>query len=81
MNRELIKIIASDKVVEIRASATKMMFNSFLSGIAWGFGTVFGATILVSILIILLGLLNTAPIIGHYIATIINYIQSYTPNR
>lgn len=81
MSKELIKIVAGDKVVEIKASATRMMFNSFLSGVAWGFGSVFGASILVSILFLFLGSLDTAPIIGEYIANIINYIQSYTPNR
>lgn len=81
MSNELIKITATGKEVEIKASATRLMFNNFLAGIAWGFGTVFGATILVTLLIILLGFLNTAPIIGQYIANIINYIQDYTPKR
>lgn len=75
MSEQLIKIVASDKVVEIKASVGKMMFANFLSGIAWGFGTVVGATVVVTLIIFLFSQLNTAPIIGDYISQIMNYIQ------
>lgn len=81
MPEQMIKIVASDKVVEIKASIGKMMFSNFLSGIAWGFGTVVGATFVVTILIFLFSKLNTAPIIGSYISHIINSIPSASINK
>ncbi len=76
MAEPLIKIVASDKVVEIKASATRLMFNNFLSGLAWGFGTIVGATVVFALVIFLLSQLNTAPVIGYYVSSIIDYIQS-----
>lgn len=77
----MIKIVASDKVVEIKASIGKMMFSNFLSGIAWGFGTVVGATFVVTLLIFIVSKLNTAPIIGGYISHVLNNIPSTPPTR
>ena len=77
----LIKIVASDKVVEIKASIGKMMFANFLSGMAWGLGTVVGATVIVTLLIFIVGQLNTAPLIGGYISNILNNIPSTPPTR
>lgn len=39
----------------------KIMLNNFLGGLAWGFGSVIGATIFVIILISLLRLFNFIP--------------------
>lgn len=78
MPEQLIKIVASDKVVEIKASIGKMMVSSFLSGMAWGLGTVVGASFILTILIFFLSQLDTAPLVGHYISDILNYIQTAT---
>ena len=75
MDNDLIKIEAGDKVVEIKVSAFRMTFNSFLSGLAWGVGSVLGATVIVSVIIYLFGFLNTAPIIGQYISHILSNVH------
>lgn len=76
MKEPLIKIVAADKIVEIKASIGRMMFANFLSGMAWGLGTVIGATFVLAFLIFVLSQLNTVPLIGNYIADILNYIQN-----
>jgi hypothetical protein len=76
----LIKIEAEKDIVHIEYSPLKMAFNSFWSGLAWGVGSVLGATVVVTLLFFLVSQLDTAPIIGQYISNIIDYIQNSTTN-
>jgi hypothetical protein len=46
-----------------------VMLNNFLGGLAWGLGTVIGATVVVAIL---LSVLTHTPVIGNYIQNITN---------
>lgn len=81
MPEQLIKIVASGKVVEIKASIGKMVFANFLSGMAWGLGTVIGATFVLAFLLFILSQLDTAPLIGDYISDILNYVQNTSLKR
>ncbi len=81
MANEVIKIEASNKTVELKVSTTQLVFNNFLSGLAWGLGSVVGATVIVSLILVLLAQLNTAPIIGKYISSILNYINATPTTR
>lgn len=81
MANDVIKIVAEGKSVELKVAVHKLIFNSLLSGIAWGFGSVIGATIVVGLLLLFLGFFDTAPIVGEYISKILNYIQEATPNK
>ncbi|HEY4694390.1 MAG TPA: DUF5665 domain-containing protein [Candidatus Nanoarchaeia archaeon] len=75
MSGEILKIEAGEKSVELKVSALRMTFNSFLSGLAWGVGSVLGATVVVSLLFYFFGLLDTAPLIGDYISKILENIN------
>ncbi len=83
MNDQLIKIVAegSEKGIEIKANLGKMIMNSFFSGLAWGLGTVIGATVIVALLVFIASKLNTAPIVGDYISEIIKQIQNASLNQ
>ena len=81
MPEQLIKIVASGKMVEIKASIGKMVFANFLSGMAWGLGTVIGATFVLAFLLFILSQLDTAPLIGDYISDILNYVQNTSLKR
>lgn len=48
---------------------------TFLRGVVYGFGVFVGSAILVGVLIYILSKLNTVPIIGEYIAKILNFIK------
>ena len=76
MSNELIKIETEGKSIELKVSPTRLIFNNFVSGLAWGVGSVLGATVVVGLLIYLVGLLNTAPVIGSYISHILQYINT-----
>lgn len=60
---------------KIYLSPLKLMRNNFLGGLAWGFGTVLGATIVVALVLIILGKLNTVPYIGDFIGRILEQIE------
>ena len=52
-----------------------MVFNNFLGGLSWGFGTVLGATVVVGLVIIILSKLDSVPIIGEFFSSILQSIQ------
>lgn len=59
----------------VYVSIGKMLFNNFLGGLAWGFGTVLGATLVVALVLLLLSKLDTVPIIGDFISEILKQIE------
>ena len=60
---------------QINGSLLKIVWFSLLRGLAFGLGTVLGATILVYVLVLLLSQIEFIPIIGEWAARIIEQIQ------
>ncbi len=58
-------------------SVWKIIWFSLLRGLAFGLGTVLGATILVYVLVLFLSQIEFVPIIGEWSARIIEQIQTY----
>ena len=56
-------------------SRRSMLWNSFLRGIAQGFGAVIGGTIIITVVIWLLGLFNQVPLINKASDAITKSIQ------
>ena len=59
----------------IYISTGKVVFNNFLGGLAWGFGTVLGATVVVAAVILILSKLIGIPVVGKFFGDIIQQIQ------
>ncbi|MDO5708230.1 MAG: DUF5665 domain-containing protein [Andreesenia angusta] len=59
----------------------KLLLVNFLSGLAKGFGTVIGFTILAGVVLYILKSMISLPIIGDFIANIIEIVQSNLANR
>jgi hypothetical protein len=59
----------------VHYSLGRMLVNNLVGGIFWGFGTVLGATIFVALVLFILGRLDTVPIIGDFIARILEQIE------
>ncbi len=76
MASDVIKIEVNEKSVELKVSITKLILNGFLSGLAWGFGSVIGATLVVATILFLLSQLDTAPIVGKFIRNVIDSINN-----
>jgi hypothetical protein len=53
----------------------KVILNNFLGGLAWGVGTVLGATVIVALIILLLSKLSVIPVVGNFFINILNQLQ------
>lgn len=58
-------------------SIKKIVWNNFIGGIAWGFGATVGISILFAILGLLAKNIDFVPIIGSFISNIINFVISH----
>ncbi len=67
--------------VNKRINKKEIFLNNFLGGLAWGLGSVVGATIVVALLISLLKFVNFIPILGNFSADIIKVIDSKTSEK
>jgi len=72
---EYIDVSSGRGHTRIYISTGKVIFNNFLGGLAWGFGTVLGATVVVGLVIIILSKLHNIPFIGDFFSSILQDIQ------
>ena len=75
--REEIKSLNSNKIFKIYNSTKKVLFISFLKGLASGLGWIIGATILVSILTFALSQIQFIPILGEWVSKLITEIRKF----
>lgn len=73
--REELHTLNQHKFIRTHNSTFRMLWLFFLKGVAFGLGSVLGATIVVSILISLLAQVEFIPIIGEWAKEIIQEIQ------
>tara|TARA_R110002126_G_scaffold88346_2_gene211720 strand:- start:117 stop:386 length:270 start_codon:yes stop_codon:yes gene_type:complete len=74
LNKELAKL-NSHRFIKIHNSYPKMIGFQILRGLAFGLGSVIGATVLVSLLIFLLSNINFIPIIGEWATEIMLVLE------
>lgn len=77
--REALQVLNNHKLVRNFNSTRRMLAFQFLRGIAFGLGSVIGATIVVSLLISFLAQIEFIPIIGEWAIQIIEEIQPSMP--
>lgn len=63
------------KLIRVYDSLPRFLFYNLLRGIAIGFGTVVGATILVSVFVYLLSGIEFIPLIGDWVGDIVQQVQ------
>lgn len=63
--------LASHRFVRIHNSTIRLVWYQFLRGLAFGFGTVVGASLLVSIVVVMLSQVEVIPVIGGFATQII----------
>ncbi len=73
MDSELKKLFTGENILSKRS----MLVRSFLGGIAWGVGSVIGATFVVALLIAFLRSINWVPIVGDIAGKVSQSMNSY----
>jgi len=61
----------------IYRSKKTMLFNNFISGIAWGLGTTLGVAIVLTILGFISEQIKLVPFIGDFVTQITRYVQAH----
>jgi len=74
---EAIKSLNNNNIFKIYNSTKKILFLSFLKGLASGLGWIIGATILVSLLTYILSQIEFIPILGDIVSQLIQEIESF----
>ena len=74
---EAIKSLNNNNIFKIYNSTKKILFISFLKGLASGLGWIIGATILVSLLTYILSQIEFIPILGDIVSQLIQEIESF----
>ena len=67
------------RFIRLHNSLPRLVAFNFLRGLAFGLGTVIGATILVSFLALVLSRIDFIPIIGEWAAEIARQMQAGAP--
>jgi hypothetical protein len=63
--------------VEIMNNPKKLLYTNFIGGLARGLGTAIGLTVLAAILFYILKQTVNLPLIGQYIADLLDIIENY----
>ena len=74
---ESIKSLHNSNIFKIYNSTKKILFISFLKGLASGLGWIIGATILVSLLTYILSQIEFIPILGDIVSQLIQEIEAF----
>ena len=74
---EAIKSLNNNNIFKIYNSTKKILFISFLKGLASGLGWIIGATILVSLLTYILSQIEFIPILGDIVSQLIQEIEAF----
>ena len=57
-----------------------MLINNFLGGIAWGFGATVGISVLLAIVGLLIKQVNLVPIVGTFLSEVLDFIFQHNQN-
>ena len=76
MLRREVETLNQHRFVQLHNSTAQLVMFRFLSGLAFGLGSVVGATILVSFVVVFLSNIDFIPIIGDWAAQIADEITT-----
>ena len=66
------------RFIRMHNSLPKLIWFNFMRGLAFGLGSVLGATVLVSVLVYFLSQINFIPIIGDWATEVLSIISDQT---
>lgn len=78
-------MVSDDNQRRLTANSTlsnkRIIFKNFMGGLAWGFGSVIGATIVVALLVGALNVVNVIPVIGDLTSQIVDIVNQKNIQR
>jgi len=69
-----------ERYERIHQPRSKIFVNNFIGGIAWAIGATVGLALIVAILTLTLKNVNIIPVVGNFVAKIIQFIITKNPN-
>lgn len=69
-----------EKHEQINQPRAKIFVNNFIGGIAWAIGATVGLALIVAILTLILKNVNIIPVVGNFVAKIIQFVINKNPN-
>lgn len=79
--RQELEVLNAHRFVRLHNSIPKLVLFQLLRGMAFGLGTLLGATLLVSWIVYSLSSIDFIPVIGEWAAEIVNIITQKTPEN
>lgn len=76
--RKEVAHLNSHRFIKMHNSLPRLMLFNFMRGLAFGLGSVLGATVLVSVVVYFLSQINFIPIIGDWATEIMSVISDQT---
>ena len=73
--RDEVARLNDHRIMRVNASTPRLLWFQFLRGLAFGLGSVVGATILVSALVYVLSSVDFVPVVGEWAAEVIRVIE------
>jgi len=64
---------------QVKRNLKDMAFNNFVGGIAWGLGATVGVSLIIAILGILISKINLIPFIGTFVSQITSFVLQTNP--
>lgn len=69
-----------EKHESLHRNKKEIFVNNFIGGIAWALGATVGLAIIVTVLGFILKNINLVPVVGNFVADVINFIIDKRPN-
>ncbi len=68
-----------EKFENIHRSPGRIFLHNFLGGVAWGLGTLIGASLVLALLSFILSKIGVIPLIGGWIGRLVEFVNQYQP--
>jgi len=69
-----------EKYEQVKEKKKVIFFNNFIGGIGWALGATVGLALIVTLLTLIAKNVNLIPVIGNFIAGIIQFVITKNPN-
>jgi hypothetical protein len=68
-----------DKFEKVYRSPKRIFLHNFLGGMAWGLGTLIGASLVLALFSFVLSKVGVIPLIGGWIGRLVEFVNQYNP--